>query len=320
MFCMRAARAFTGKDGILKMDGGYHGGHDFVQVNTMPDLMTEDLPKAQATKGVPKCVENDTYVTPFNDLDTTECILKANKDKICAIILEPMLGAGGGVGPQEGYLRGLRELADQYDVLLIFDEIISYRLHEGGLQAMADVRPDLTALGKIIGGGFPIGAFGGSKDIMEMFNPNNPDAVTHSGTFSGNAITMTAGLANLKTYTQTEVDRINALGERLSVGLTKAMQTVGITGATRGIGSLAGIAFTDKPLNTSRDVVLSIIPSFELMQYLHLEMLNRGIYFLHRGMFTVSTPMTEEVIDKAVGIFEASLQLLKPLADEMENQ
>ncbi len=320
MFCMRAARAFTGKQGFLKIDGGYHGSHDFVQVNTMPDLNSDDLPQAKATKGVPVCIEKDIFLAPFNDLNTAERVLKDNKDKIAAIIMEPMLGAGGGIPPQEGYLQGMRELADRYGVLLIFDEVISFRVHEGGLQAMADVKPDLTALGKIIGGGFPIGAFGGRKDIMEMFNPNKPDSITHSGTFSGNAVTMAAGIANLEIYPQKEVDRINALGERLVDGFNQALENVGIPGGMRGIGSLAAIAFTNKPLHDSKDVILSMIPSVELMQYLHLEMLNRGLFFLHRGMFTVSTPMTENEIDKCIKIFGESLELLKPLADEIQNQ
>jgi len=320
MFCMRAARAFTGKEGFLKMDGGYHGGHDFVQINTMPDLAAEDLPKAQATKGVPACTEKDVFLAPFNDLNTVERILNDNAEEIAAIIMEPMLGAGGGVAPNDGYLKGMRKLADRYGVLLIFDEVISFRVHEGGLQAMADVRPDLTAFGKIIGGGFPIGAFGGRKEIMEMFDPNKPDSVTHSGTFSGNAVTMAAGYANLEIYNQKEVDRINALGKRLTEGFSRAFEKVGIQGATRGIGSLAGIAFTDKSLNNSKDVILSLIPYLELMQYLHLEMLNRGVFFLNRGMFTVSTPMTENEIGKCVESFEQSLELLKPLAAEIEDQ
>jgi glutamate-1-semialdehyde 2,1-aminomutase len=320
MFCMRVARAFTGKQGFLKMDGGYHGSHDLVQVNTMPDMISEDLPQAKATRGVPVCTEKDIFLTPFNDLNTAERVLKDNRDKIAAIIMEPMLGAGGGVPPQEGYLQGMRALADQYGVLLIFDEVISFRVHEGGLQAMADVKPDLTAFGKIIGGGFPIGAFGGRKDIMEMFDPNKSDSITHSGTFSGNAVTMAAGIANLEIYPKKEVERINALGKRLTDGFNKAFEKVGIPGGTRGIGSLAAIAFTDKELSNSKDVILSMIPSFELMQYLHLEMLNQGVFFLHRGMFTVSTPMAETEIDICVEAFEQSLELLKPLAAEIQHQ
>lgn len=318
MFCMRAARAFTGKDALLKMDGGYHGSHDFVQVNTTPDLAATDLPRVQPNKGIPGGVADHIFVAPFNDLDAAERILKADKDRIAAIMLEPMLGAGGGIGPQDGYLKGLRELADRYGVLLIFDEIISYRLHAGGLQAKAGVKPDLTALGKIIGGGLPIGAFGGRKEIMDLFDPNNPAALDHSGTFTGNALAMVAGFANLEIYPQNEIDRINALGERLAGGLSNAMKNAGFTGAVRGIGSLTGIGFTEKPLLTSKDVFLSMAPTLELLKYLHLEMLNRGIYFMHRGMFVVSTPMTPKEIDLCVTNFEAALHMVKPLAEEIK--
>jgi len=319
LFCMRAARAFTGKEAIVKMDGGYHGGHDFVQVNPLPDLAAADLPTPRQTKGVPACVTQEILVVPFNDLAAAERILKEHHSRVAAVIMEPMLGSGGGVAPQPGYLKGMRELADQFGVLLIFDEIISFRIHEGGLQTREGAKPDLTALGKIIGGGLPVGAFGGRQDIMAMFDPTRPDAVTHSGTFTGNAVTMAAGLANLEIYRQPEVDRINALGERLSDGLLQTMQNVGIRGATRGIGSMVGIAFTDLPLRTSKDVVLSLFPYFELLQYLHIEMLNRGIYFLNRGIFTLSTPMTETEIDQTVAIFEESLELLKPLIAEIKH-
>jgi glutamate-1-semialdehyde 2,1-aminomutase len=318
LFCMRAARAFTGKDAILKIDGGYHGNHDFVQVNPMPDMTTPDRPRPQPTKGVPACVKGDVFVVPFNDLAAAEEVLKANHARIAAVIMEPMLGAGGGVAPQAGYLKGMRELADRCGVLLIFDEVISFRLHEGGLQTREGVKPDLTAFGKIIGGGFPVGAFGGRRDIMDLFDPLRTDGISHSGTFTGNAVTMAAGYANLEIYPQAEVDRINRLGERLAAGLEKAFRTAGIAGRTRGQGSLVGIAFSEKPLATSRDVILAVAKTGELLHFLHLELLNRGIYFMSRGMFVVSTPMTETEIDQTIRVFGEALAVVKPLAEAIQ--
>lgn len=315
MFCLRAARAFAGRDAILKIDGGYHGSHDFVQVNPVPDMTTPGLPRPQRTKGVPACVENETFVVPFNDLDAAEQVLKTHGSRIAAIIMEPMLGAGGGLPPQAGYLEGMRALADRYEILLVFDEIISFRLHEGGLQTLHRVRPDLTAFGKIIGGGFPVGAFGGRKDIMDLFDPLRTDGISHSGTFTGNAVTMVAGAANLEIYDQKEVDRINRLGERLAAGLDKALRETDIPGRTRGMGSLVGIAFTDDSLATSRDVVASLVKTGEFVHLLHLELLNRGISMMSRGMFVVSTPMTETEIDQTVDIFRETLADLKPLAE-----
>jgi glutamate-1-semialdehyde 2,1-aminomutase len=317
LFCMRAARAFTGRDAILKIDGGYHGNHDFVQVNPMPDMTTPDRPRPQRTKGVPACVEREIFVVPFNDLAAAEEVLKADAGRIAAILMEPMLGAGGGLAPQEGYLKGMRALADRYGVLLIFDEIISFRVHAGGLQTMAGVKPDLTAFGKIIGGGLPVGAFGGRRDIMDLFDPLRTDGISHSGTFTGNAVTMVAGAANLEIYPQKEVERINRLGERLAAGLEKTFRAAGIPGHTRGIGSLVGIALTEKKLATSRDVVTALAGTGEILHYLHLELLNRGVYFMSRGMFVVSTPMTETEIDQTVKIFGEALEVVKPLAQEI---
>lgn len=317
LFCLRAARAFTGRDAVLKIDGGYHGNHDFVQVNPMPDMSATGAPRPQRTKGVPVCVESETFVVPFNDLAAAEAVLSANFNRIAAVIMEPMLGAGGGVPPQPGYLQGMRRLADRYGVLLVFDEVISFRLHAGGLQTAAGVRPDLTAFGKIIGGGFPVGAFGGRREIMELFDPLRPDGISHSGTFTGNAVTMAAGAASLEIYGQAEIDRIHALGERLAAGLNDVFRQVGVPGRTRGIGSLVGIALTGTPLATSRDVVAALAAAGEALHFLHLELLNRGIYYMSRGMFVVSTPMTEAEIDQTIGTFGEALETVKTLITDL---
>ncbi len=316
LFAMRAARGFTGRDKFIKIDGGYHGNHDFVQVNLFPDMTTQGLPQPYVNKGIPASVLKDMLVTPFDDLETTEKLLKENRGEVAAIILEPILGTGGGVPGSKEYLQGLRKLADQYDTLLIFDEIISFRLHEGGYQSIVDVKPDLTTLGKVIGGGFPIGAFGGRRDIMEIFNPMLPDSITHSGTFTANAMTMTAGLANMEIFGEKEIDELNKLGTAFSNGLRQALTDTGTIGQVRELGSMAMVQFTDREMKTARDVVLGFMNYGELMTFFHLEMMNRGVYFLHRGMFNLCTPMTETDINKAVALFKETLELLKPLADE----
>jgi len=317
LFAMRAARAFTGKDKFIKIDGGYHGNHDFVQVNLFPDMTSPGLPQPYVPKGIPASVLRDILITPFNDLETTEKLLKENQGQVAAIILEPILGSGGGVAPLEGYLQGLRQLADRYGVLLIFDEIISFRVHEGGWQGLAGVRPDLTTLGKIIGGGFPVGAFGGRKDIMELFNPTRADAVTHSGTFSGNAMTMTAGLANLEIFDRAAIETLNRKGQRLVDGLRKALAETGITGQVQGMGSLAMLYFSERRMKTAKDVVLGFMHYGELLRFLHLEMMNRGVFFLNRGMFSLCTPMTEADIDRALQITRDALEMIKPIASVM---
>ncbi|MEW5722704.1 MAG: aspartate aminotransferase family protein [Thermodesulfobacteriota bacterium] len=316
LFAMRAARAFTDKDAFIKMDGGYHGSHDFVEANLVADLTAEDLPRTNLERAIPKGVAQDLYIAPFNDLKAVERLLQRHQERIAGIILEPLLGAGGLLTPGPGYLEGLRELADRYGVLLVFDEIITFRLSAGGMQALYAVRPDLTALGKIIGGGYPVGAFGGRADIMKLFDPTRPDSLTHSGTFSGNNATLAAGLAALEAYGQDEADRINALGDRMRRGFQTALDRTGLVGQTRGFGSLGGAVFSGRNISHAKDAVLAFLDGGDLSALLHLEMLNRGIFFVARGLFALSTAMTEKEIDWAVETFEAVLQYLKPYVAE----
>jgi glutamate-1-semialdehyde 2,1-aminomutase len=318
LFTMRAARAFTGRDGFIKMDGGYHGVHDFVEANTIADFTAEGLPSVRLERGVPARIAEDLYIAPFNDLEAAESILEKHHGRIAGIIMEPMLGSGGLVYPQAGYLRGMRELADRFDVLLVFDEIITFRLSRGGLQEVEEVKPDLTALGKLIGGGYPVGAFGGRGEIMARFDPNHPETVAHSGTFGGNNNTLAAGLVALEMYGQEEVDRVNGLGDRLRSGFQLAMDRVGIRGRAGGWGSLVGTIWTGRELNNAKDVVLGFIDSGDLSVVLHWEMLNRGIFFASRGMYVISTPMDEATVDTVVAEFQGALEVLKPYVVEIK--
>ena len=164
MMMMRAARAFMDRDIIVKMDGGYHGSHDFVEVNVSADLASAHQPAARVEeRGIPEAVLNAVMVAPFNDLPAMETLLRAHHQRIAGIIVEPMPNAGGMLPPAPGYLRGLRQLADRYGLLLLFDEIVTFRLSGGGLQEAEGLKPDMTALAKIIGGGFPGGTFGGGR-------------------------------------------------------------------------------------------------------------------------------------------------------------
>lgn len=319
MFAIRAARAFTNKSIIIKIDGGYNGSHDYVEVNLLPDLAAEDLPTASVEPGVPQAILNDVRIAPFNDLDAMERILKADKDNVAAILVEPVLTSGGGIRSEKGYLAGLRELADEHGALLIFDEVITFRFSTGGMQMVEDVRPDLTALGKIIGGGLPVGAFGGREDIMQMFDPTRPDAISHSGTFSGNALTMAAGAATLEILGQDEIDRINQLGERLRNNLQGAMDRIGVAGQIGGFGSAAFAVFFNEPCRNARDAVQAVIPTLEFAQDFNLALLNQGVYGIFKGMmgFVVSTPMDDSTIDLIAERFTRALEQTKPIADEI---
>lgn len=313
MMMMRAARAFTRRDIIVKLDGGYHGSHDFVEVNISADPTATDQPAARVEeRGVPKAVLNAIMVSPFNDLAAMESLLRAHHQRIAGIIIEPMPNAGGMLPPAPGYLRGLRALADRFRLLLLFDEIVTFRLSSGGMQEVEDVMPDMTALAKIIGGGFPVGAFGGRADIMAQFEPGGGDNLSHSGTFNGNDITMTAGLAAMKRLDPAAIARINRLGERLGAGINALFETLGIRAQCRGYGSLQQIQWTDAPLVTLTDAARAGEGIGKLRELLHLELLNRGVYSSNRGMFCISTPMTNADIDVALAALDGALRTLKP--------
>ena len=310
---MRAARAFTGKDVIVKMDGGYHGSHDYVQVNVKPDTAEEGLPRRRlTTRGVPAAVMQGMQVVPFNDLGALEDLLRAHSGEIAAIILEPVLGSGGGVEPQPGYLRGVRQLADTYDVLLIFDEILTFRLDVGGIQSAVGVTPDLTSVAKFIGGGLPLGAFGGRQEIMAPFDPTHPQTIPHNGTFNGNNVAMAAGLATMKAYGAGEVAQINELGQRLKDGFNRTFQAAGVKARAAGLGSIIPIHWSEGEIRTARDAVAAQEAARTLPKLLHMEMMNRGIFSAPRGQFTISTPMTAREIDTAVDVLAQSLEMVKP--------
>lgn len=317
MMAMRAVRAFTGRDVILKMDGGYHGTHDFAEVSITPDLNPHGQPTARVEKGgIPACALDGVRVARFNDLASTEAILEEHHAQIAGLIVEPVQNTAGMVPADPAFLRGLRQLADKYGVLLLFDEVVTFRLSPGGMQKISGVIPDLTALGKSIGGGYAIGAFGGRADIMAHYDPAHPQNFQHSGTFNGHNVTMAAGLATLQHFGQTEIDRMNALGDRLRAGFASAFRAVGIKGQVTGYGSLLYAHWSDQPIHTPTDVVLWKRRAGELPRLLHLELLNRGIFSANRGMFNISAPMTETEVGECVSAFAGAVEMLKPYVSE----
>lgn len=204
MNAVRLARAYVGREKVLMFDGGYHGSHD--------SLLFES--RGSKSPGIPRSLKNSTLVTPFNDLEKVEDIAKRNE--LAAIIVEPVMGNSGCIPPVEGFLEGLRNICDDSDILLIFDEVITgFRLALGGAQEYFDVRPDVVTLGKVIGGGFPIGAFGARREIMEMVKPEGE--VFHAGTFSGHPVSMSAGTATIEVLENEEViERTSSFAERLA--------------------------------------------------------------------------------------------------------
>ena len=216
------------------------------------------------------------------------------------------------------FLQCLRAMSQEFGIVLIFDEVITFRLSTAGAQAQYQVTPDLTCLGKIIGGGLPVGAVGGRRDLMALFSPDSKSPVMHASTFSGNAMTMAAGLAAMRAYTNSDAERINRLGEQLRSGFNREFKAAGINAKMFGNGSLSNILFAPNAPKDSRDSLAAMISAGEISQLLHLGMLRRGIYSAARLMYATSTPMTSDNIDHAISALRDTLAELKPYI-ESEN-
>lgn len=313
MFAVRAARAYMKRDGVIKMLGGYHGTHDVVEFNVSPKIVPGvDLMKPIANEpGVPAASGETVYIARYNNLDDVENILQENAEKIACILVEPFLGTTGMIPAKPGYLQGLRELADKYGVLLIIDEVQGFRLSSGGAQKLYGVRADLCSFGKIIGGGLAVGAFGGRKEIMDLYDHYHNDfPLQQSGTFNGNRPTMAGGIAAMKLLDNAAFKKLDELGARLQAGMEKAIAERDMNMSVTRACSLLNIHFSkDAPYDYEtayQDKKCPVAPLW------YLTMLNGGIFPAHRGLFVISTVMTEADIDKAISVFEKSLDAIKP--------
>jgi len=308
MNAVRAARAFTGKDVIAKMEGGYHGTYDDFEVSVHPDIAAAgpaDNPVSTIdARGVPKHTADNVIAIPFNDVAVAQRIISDRASEIAAVILEPVMGSAGVIPAEPDFIKAVRDLTTAHGILLIFDEVMSFRLEPGGIQQHYGVAPDLTTFAKIIGGGLPAGAFGGRADIMAMFDPSHPNPLWQSGTFNGNAITMVAGATAMEHFPAAEVARINGLGDRLRAGFNAAIAKSEVPGITIGYGSFAGVHFTDGPVRNYRDAAKG---DQNLKRLMHLALLAEGVFCAPRLMFATSTAMDETVIDQTIGKFESAL-------------
>jgi glutamate-1-semialdehyde 2,1-aminomutase len=260
MMAIRAARASTGRDGLLRFDGAYHGTADPVASDISP--------------GVPEGVARDVVVVPFDDVEAFRAAIDERGEELACVLLDLMPNRVGLRQASEGFARAVRDETRTRGILLVADEVITFRLAPGGVHELYGLDPDLVTLGKIVGGGFPIGAFGGRADVMAVFDPSRAEPVPHGGTFSANPVAMRAGLAALRLLDAGEVERINALGERLRMAL-----------AARGIEAVGRGSLLQLPLD-----------GVDAWRRLYAE----GVLVAPIGLGAVSTPMDEAVIDEVV--------------------
>ena len=313
---LRCARAYTGRQKIMKMEGGYHGSYELAEVSLapLPDLCGPlDAPRSvPIDASIPDSVLGDTIVCPYNQPELAEALIARHAHELAAVIVEPALGSMGMIPATREFLQALRRATAAHDVVLIFDEVITLRAGYGGAQEMLGVIPDLTAMGKIIGGGLPIGAIGGKRELMHMFHPEQPRPVMHASTFSGNPISMAAGHAAMVQLEPQTIERLNGLGQRLRQGINGVFDRVGIRGQAAGFASFANIHLCDEPLTDARSTLAGRATSGYLNQLLHLQMLQRGIASASRLMYCISTAMTVQDVDQALSALEDALRSMKP--------
>ncbi|MFN6565749.1 glutamate-1-semialdehyde-2,1-aminomutase [Nostoc minutum NIES-26] len=298
MAVLRLMRAFTQREKVIKFEGCYHGHADMFLVKAGSGVATLGLPDSP---GVPKAATSSTLTAPFNDLEAVKALFEENRDEIAGVILEPVVGNAGFITPDAGFLEGLRELTQEHGALLVFDEVMTgFRIAYGGAQEKFGITPDLTTLGKVIGGGLPVGAYGGRRDIMSMIAPAGP--VYQAGTLSGNPLAMTAGIKTLellqKPGTYNYLDRIT---QKLADGLLQIAQETGHAACGGHISAMFGLFFTAGPVHNYEDAKKSDTAKFGRF---HRGMLERGVYLApsqFEAGFT-SLAHTEEDIEQTLAV------------------
>lgn len=311
MMALKAARAYTGRPKIAKFEGCYHGSYDFAEVSmaTPPERWDEPNPPSVAySAGTPQAVLDSVIVMPYNDIATTERLIEEHAGQLAAVLVDPMPMRAGMVPGEPAFLQRLRELTREHGIVLIFDEVISLRTGYHGMQGIAGITPDLTTMGKIIGGGFPVGGVGGSAEVMRVFDPSQgyPRA-PHGGTFNANPITMVAGRVAMEKLTPAAFERLDRLGAMLREGLAEALDGARVPGQVTGMGSLFHIHLHDRPIRGYRDTVTGPAER-ELTARLHRGLMARGIWTAPGLVGCLSTPMDEPEVNAFIDAFATTLR------------
>lgn len=302
-YALRLARAFTGRTKIVKFEGGYHGHHDYTMISTWP---VRDLPYPQGepdSAGIPQAAQDTVLIAPFNDLATTTALVEAEADNIAAVIVEPETRL---ITPEVGFLEGLRALTRRLGIVLIFDEMVTgFRVAYGGAQSLYSVVPDLATYGKIIGGGLPLAAIAGARNLLELSNPRrqkNGQSTYISGTLAGLPLAAAAGLAVLNELSKPGTyDRLNALGVRFRQGLEKAAKRHGVQAQVLGTGPMANIYFTDTPIRDYRTMRTENEP---LKRNLRSYLLDNGVMTHLGAKMYVSLAHSEANLEQTVDLID----------------
>lgn len=295
MSAIRVARGYTGRDKFIKMEGHYHGHGDSFLIAAGSGAITMGSPDSP---GVTKGTAKDTLLAPYNDLEAIEELIASNKNEIAALILEPVPGNMGLVTPKSGYLEGLRKICSREGIVLIFDEVMTgFRLAKGGAQELYGVTPDMTTMGKIIGGGMPVGAYGGKKEIMEFVSPAGP--VYQAGTLSGNPIAMAAGLAMLTHLNENPsiYSQLETIGSKISEGIRTSLNKKGMNYTVNHLGSMYSLFFTEHKIT---DFASAKLADTKLFGKYFQAMLHRGIYLApsqFESLF-LSTALKDDLVEK----------------------
>ncbi len=317
MMAVKAARAYTGKPAIAKFEGAYHGAYDFVEVSlaSSPENWGDQAEPAATSYcvGEPRSVLDEVVVLPFNHIEETRSLLRRHASRLAAVIIDVMPSRVGLVPASPEFIESLQEECRSLGILLISDEVISFRLDYHGAQGAFGFEPDLTTLAKIIGGGFPVGAVGGRAEVMDVFDATeHSPLVPHGGTFNANPVTMAAGLQAMEMLVPETFNRLNQQGEEVRSGLREIVRLLEVDWQVTGAGSLFRLVPTKQPLSDYRSAHLSPDESAKASA-LHWEMLNRGLFVGSGGFGCLSTPMTGADISEVLQVAEDALRSVERL-------